>query len=97
MAAAAFGSAGGAGGAGVVEFRHDHDADQQRDDSAAANGGCASGVGGAGGAGVSNAGTITRLSNSGAIVGGHGGNGFFGAGAGGAGVSNAGTIRIARQ
>ena len=43
-----------------------------------------------GGAGVSNAGTITTLSNSGKISGGNGGAGR--GGAGGAGVSNAGTI-----
>jgi hypothetical protein len=51
----------------------------------------ASGV--AGGAGVSNAGTITSLTNGGLIVGGTGGSGTHaGAGAGGTGVSNAGTI-----
>jgi hypothetical protein len=48
----------------------------------------------AGGAGVSNSnsGMITTFSNSGAIVGGAGGNGFFGGGTGGAGVANAGMI-----
>jgi hypothetical protein len=46
-------------------------------------------VGGAGGAGLSNAGTIATLTNSGKIDGGHG---RFTA-AGGAGVSNSGTIR----
>ena len=43
--------------------------------------------GGAGGAGVSNAGTITTLTNSGTISGGNGGR--LRGGAGGAGVSNA--------
>ncbi len=48
-----------------------------------------------GGAGVSNAGTITTLTNSGAIRGGNGGGGGLidDGGAGGAGVSNAGTIK----
>jgi hypothetical protein len=50
-------------------------------------------AGGAGGAGVSNAGTITSLNNSGAITGGNGGAGTTKGGAGGAGVSNAGTIK----
>ena len=47
--------------------------------------------GGAGGDGLSNAGTITTLSNSGAISGGNGGSGSY-IRAGGAGVSNARTI-----
>ena len=59
--------------------------------------GCTSGrVGGAGGSGVSNAGTITTLNNSGKITGGKGGAGVTG-GAGGAGVSNGGTISDAVQ
>ena len=51
-------------------------------------------IAGAGGAGVSNAGTITSLSNSGTIAGGGGGNGLSGAkgGAGGAGIDNSGAI-----
>jgi hypothetical protein len=51
-------------------------------------------TGGAGGAGVSNAGTITSLSNSGTVSGGAGGNGLLGAngGAGGAGIANSGAI-----
>jgi hypothetical protein len=51
-----------------------------------------SGGSGPGGAGVFNAGTITRLANSGTINGGNGGNGIFGGGAPGAGVSNSGAI-----
>jgi hypothetical protein len=53
------------------------------------------GMGGVGGAGVSNASTITALSNSGAISGGNGGSGGGDGGVGGvggAGVSNASTI-----
>jgi len=51
------------------------------------------GIGGAGGAGVSNAGTIKTLTNSGAISGGNGGSGARLGGAGDAGVLNAGTIK----
>ncbi len=53
------------------------------------------GAGVAGGIGVSNASTITTLTNAGAISGGKGGAGttFIVVGAGGAGVSNASTIR----
>ena len=49
-------------------------------------------MGGAGGDGVLNFGTITTLTNRGAIRGGNGGNGPLTGGNGGAGVSNAGTI-----
>jgi PEP-CTERM motif len=51
--------------------------------------------GGAGGTGVSNAGTVTRLTNSGKIAGGNGGSPFTtiaAGGGGGAAVSNSGTI-----
>ena len=49
-------------------------------------------LGGMGGAGVLNVGTITALSNSGAISGGKGGTADGDGGAGGVGASNAGTI-----
>ena len=46
---------------------------------------------GAGGAGVSSAGAIAALTNSGGINGGNGGRGFFG-GTGGAGIANSGAL-----
>ena len=76
---------------GRVERGRDHEAVQQRHDQRRKRR-RRLGVGGAGGAGVSNAGTITTLTNSGAISGGNGGT-RRGGGAGGAGVSNAGRSR----
>ena len=70
-----------------MEFRHDHNAGRQRDDQRR-NG---RNRPGAGGAGVSNAGTLTTLTNGGTIRGGKGGSGVSG-GAGGAGLWNSGTI-----
>jgi hypothetical protein len=49
-------------------------------------------VPGAGGAGVSNAGTISSLTNGGMAMGGTGGAGALQGGAGGAGIANSGTI-----
>ena len=58
---------------GRVERRHDHDADQQRHDQRRRRRHRRRWhAGGAGGAGVSNAGTITTLTNSGTISGGNG-------------------------
>ena len=57
---------------------HDRDADQQRRDQRRNGGGGDarySVAAGPGGAGVSNAGTITTLTNSGTISGGNGGSG----------------------
>jgi hypothetical protein len=50
------------------------------------------GAGGVGGDGISNAGTIESLVNSGAIAGGRGGKGGGPGAGGGAGISNSGTI-----
>ena len=84
---------GGSGGAGGREFRDDQHADQPGDNSRRPDWGPSTSVnGGPGGASIMNKGTIASLSNRGAIVGGNGGNGFFGAGLGGTGVRNAGTI-----
>ena len=66
------GGAGGFGGPGTVgiagsrQFRHDRDADQQRDNSRRKR----RPPGGFGGGGVQNLGMITTLANSGAITGG---------------------------
>jgi hypothetical protein len=91
------GNSGGAGGAGVHNLP---------DGTIGVNGVAGTGLvnnkgalisggsgsnGGAGGAGVANSGTITRLTNLGAIQGAPGGRSVTG-GAGGAGVSNTGTI-----
>ena len=80
----------GFGGSGIVEFRHDQDAHQQRDDQRRTRRLHLSG--GAGGAGVWNSSTIRTLTNSGTISGGVGGGTTSSAndgGAGGAGVLNA--------